>query len=80
MELLKLIDNKYLNTSAIIMLSLDTENTNIDYFYAYLTDERRMFICSIPKRTSIEDAVMKNLITINKDTDDKSIHTEPTLR
>ena len=32
------------------------------------------------KGTSVEDAIKQNLIIINKDTDDKPIHTEPTLR
>ena len=80
MELLKLSGGRYLNTSAIIVLSLDTENPNIDYLYASLTDGRRMLLFSILKGTSIEDVIIKNLITINKDTDDKPIHTEPTLR
>ena len=80
MELFKLSGGRYLNTSAIIVLSLDTENPNIDYLYASLTDGRRMLLFSTPKGTSIEDVIMKNLITINKDTDDKSIHTTPTLR
>ena len=80
MKLFKLSDNRYLNTSAIIEFSLDTGNHNINYLTAHLTDGRRMTLFSTPKGTSIEDIIMKNLITINKDTDDKSIHTEPTLR
>ena len=39
-----------------------------------------MTLFSMTKGISIKDVIMKNLITINKDTDDKSIHTEPTLR
>ena len=80
MELLKLSNNRYLNASAIVEFSLYTENTNIDYVSAHLTDGRKITLFSIPKGISIKDAIMKNLITINKDTDDKSIHTAPTLR
>ena len=80
MELFKLSRNRYLNTSAIIELSLETVDTNVDYVSAHLTDGRKMLLFSTPKGTSIEDVIMKNLITINKDTDDKPIHTEPTLR
>ena len=80
MKLFKLSGGRYLNTSAIIALSLDTENPNIDYLYASLSDGCRITLFSMPKGTSVEDAIKKNLIIINKDTDDKPIHTEPTLR
>ena len=80
MELFKLSSNRYLNTSAIIEFSLDTSHAATDYLNIQLTDGRRITLFSIPKGTSIEDVIMKNLITINKDTDDKPIHTEPTLR
>ena len=80
MELFKLSSNRYLNTSAIIELSLDTVNTNVDYVSAHLTDGCKITLFSMNKGTSVEDAIKQNLITINKDTDDKSIHTEPTLR
>ena len=80
MEILKLSGNRYLNTSAIIELSLDTGNTTTDYLSAHLTDGRKITLFAIPKGTYIKDVIMKNLITINKDTDDKSIHTESTLR
>ena len=79
MKLFKLSDNRYLNSAAIIELSLDTRYTT-NYLYANLSDGRRITLFSMPKGTSVEDVIMKNLITINKDTDDKSIHTEPTLR
>ena len=79
MKLFKLSDNRYLNSAAIIELSLDTRYTT-NYLDALLSDGRKMLLFSTPKGTSIEDVIMKNLITINKDTDDKSIHTEPTLR
>lgn len=80
MKLFKLSDNRYLNTSAIIEFSLDTRHATTDYLNIHLTDGRRMTLFSMTKGTSIKDVIMKNLITINKDTDDKSIHTEPTLR
>ena len=80
MELLKLSNNRYLNASAIVEFSLYTENTNIDYVSAHLSDGRKITLFSMPKGTSVEDAIKKNLIIINKDTDDKPIHTEPTLR
>ena len=79
MKLFKLSDNRYLNSAAIIELSLDTRYT-ADYLEANLSDGRRITLFSMPKGTSVEDAIKKNLIIINKDTDDKPIHTEPTLR
>ena len=79
MELFKTGNDRYLNTSAIIEFSLDTRHATTDYLNIRLTDGRRITLFSTPKGTSIEDIIMKNLITINKDTDDKSIHTEPTL-
>lgn len=80
MEILKLSGNRYLNTSAIIELSLDTGYTTTDYLSAHLTNGRRMTLFSMPKGTSIEDIIMKNLITINKDNNEQSAHTTPTLR
>ena len=80
MELFKLSDNRYLNTSAIIEFSLDTRHATTNYLNIHLTDGRRITLFSTPKGTSVEDAIKKNLIIINKDTDDKPIHTEPTLR
>ena len=80
MELFKTGNDRYLNASAIIEFSLDTRHATTDYLNIHLTDGRRITLFSMPKGTSIEDVIMKNLITINKDTDDKSIHTEPTLR
>ena len=79
MKLFKLSDNRYLNSAAIIELSLDTRYT-IDYLKAHLSDGRKITLFSMNKGTSVEDAIKQNLITINKDTDDKPIHTEPTLR
>ena len=79
MKLFKLSDNRYLNSAAIIELSLDTRYTT-DYLEAHLSDGRKITLFSMNKGTSVEDAIKQNLITINKDTDDKPIHTEPTLR
>ena len=79
MKLFKISDNRYLNSAAIIELSLDTRYST-DYLEARLSDGRKILLFSMTKGTSVEDAIKQNLITINKDTDDKSIHTEPTLR
>lgn len=79
MKLFKLSDNRYLNSAAIIELSLDTRYTT-NYLDALLSDGRKILLFSMPKGTSVEDAIKQNLIIINKDTDDKPIHTEPTLR
>jgi hypothetical protein len=84
MKLFKLSDNRYINSAAIIELSLDTgyttEYTTDYYLEAHLSDGRIITLFSIPKGASVEDAIKQNLIIINKDTDDKPIHTEPTLR
>lgn len=79
MKLFKISDNRYLNSAAIIELSLDTRYST-DYLEARLSDGRKILLFSMTKGTSVEDAIKQNLITINKDTDDKPIHTEPTLR
>lgn len=79
MKLFKISDNRYLNSAAIIELSLGTRYTT-DYLEARLSDGRKIMLFSMPKGTSVEDAIKQNLIIINKDTDDKPIHTEPTLR
>jgi hypothetical protein len=79
MKLFKLSDNRYLNSTAIIELSLDTRYST-DYLEAHLSGGRKIRLFSMPKGTSVEDAIKQNLIIINKDTDDKPIHTEPTLR
>ena len=78
MKLFKLSDNRYLNSAAIIELSLDTRYST-DVLEAHLSDGRKILLFSMTKGTSVEDAIKQNLI-INKDTDDKPIHTEPTLR
>ena len=78
MKLFKTSDNRYLNSAAIIELSLDTSYST-DYLEARLSDGRKILLFSMDKGTSVEDAIKQNLITINKDTDDKPIHTEPTL-
>lgn len=79
MKLFKISDNRYLNSAAIIELSLDTRYST-DYLEAHLSDGRKILLFSMTKGTSVEDAIKQNLIIINKDTDDKPIHTEPTLR
>ena len=79
MKLFKLSDNRYLNSAAIIELSLYTRYPT-DYLEARLSDGRKILLFSMTKGTSVEDAIKQNLIIINKDTDDKPIHTEPTLR
>ena len=80
MKLFKLSDNRYLNTSAIIEFSLDTRHATTDYLNIHLTDGRRMTLFSMTKGTYVEDAIKQNLITINKDTNEQSAHTTPTLR
>ena len=79
MKLFKISDNRYLNSAAIIELLLDTRYST-DYLEARLSDGRKILLFSMTKGTSVEDAIKQNLIIINKDTDDKPIHTEPTLR
>ena len=79
MKLFKLSDNRYLNSAAIIELSLDTRYST-DVLEAHLSDGRKIMLFSMPKGTSVEDAIKKNLITINKDNNEQSVHTTPTLR
>ena len=79
MKLFKLSGNRYLNSAAIIELSLDTRYT-IDYLEAHLSDGRKITLFSMNKGTSVEDAIKQNLITINKDNNEQSAHTIPTLR
>lgn len=82
MELLKMRDNCYINTASVIFIEVDSnKHTSVDYFNAILSNGNRIVMGAAPKGMfAIETFVKQHLITINKDTDDKPIHTEPTLR
>ena len=53
MKLFKLSDNRYLNSAAIIELSLDTRYST-DVLEAHLSDGRKIMLFSMPKGTSVE--------------------------
>lgn len=82
MELLKMGDDCYINTASVIFIEVDSnKHTSVDYFNAILLNGNRIVMGAAPKGMfTIETFVKQHLITINKDTNDKPIHTEPTLR
>ena len=79
MEFVKISPTEWIALSSITRVVEDGEYTHTTYYKLYTGDGNYRTV-SAPKGTSIEDAIKQNLITINKDTDDKPIHTEPTLR
>ena len=79
MYFVKISPTVWIALSSIAKIVEDSEYKYTTYYKLYTWDKTYVTV-SVPKGTSIEDAIRQRLTTINKDTDDKSIHTEPALR
>ena len=82
MELLKMRDDCYINTASVIFIEVDSnKHTSVDYFNAILSNGNRIVMGAAPKGMfTIETFVKQHLIIINKDNNEQSAHTTPTLR
>lgn len=80
MEFIKTGNNTWILLNAIVRITKD-EWDHATY-YQFTTASGHVGELQTPRGTTLDDAIKQALVTINlnKDTDDKSIHTEPTLR
>ena len=80
MEFIKTGNNTWVPLNTIVRITKD-EWDHATY-YQFTTVSGYVGELQTPKGTTLDNAIKQALVTINlnKDTDDKSIHTEPTLR
>ena len=80
MEFIKTGNNTWIQLSTILRITKD-EWDHATY-YQFITTSGYVAELQTPKGTTLDNAIKQALVTINlnKDTDDKSIHTESTLR
>ena len=80
MEFIKTENNTWIPLSTILRITKDEWNHAT--YYQFITTSGYVAELQTPKGTTLDSAIRQSLVTINlnKDTDDKSIHTEPTLR
>lgn len=80
MEFIKTGNNTWIPLSTILRITKD-EWDHATY-YQFITTSGYVAELQTTKGTTLDNAIKQALVTINlnKDTDDKSIHTESTLR
>lgn len=79
MEFVKISHTEWIALSSITRVVEDGEYKHTTYYKLY-TGDRAYVTISVPKGTSIKDAILQRLTTINKDDNEQSAHTTPTLR
>ena len=79
MEFVKISSTEWIALSSITRVVEDGEYKHTTYYKLYIGDGNYRTV-SAPKGTSIEDAICQRLTIINKDNNEQSAHTEPTLR
>ena len=80
MEFIKTGNNTWIPLNTIVSITKD-EWDHATY-YQFTTVSGYVAELQTPKGTTLDNAIKQSLVTINlnKDTDDKSLHTTPTLR
>lgn len=79
MDFVKISPTVWIALSSITKIVEDGEYKYTTYYKLYNWDKTYVTV-SVPKGTSIEDAIRQRLTTINKDNNEQSAHTTPTLR
>lgn len=79
MEFVKISPTEWIALSSITRVVEDGEYKHTTYYKLYTGDGNYRTVLA-PKGTSIEDAICQRLTTINKDNNEQSAHTTPTLR